>query len=79
MFKIHANMDPKHRDRLAFVKIVSGIFKAVRRQFGCYRAHHNIVFIYNHRVILEKPKDPIQFLLETIQDDPFVFEEEPDA
>jgi len=26
VFKIHANMDPKHRDRLAFVKIVSGIF-----------------------------------------------------
>ncbi len=27
IFKIHANMDPKHRDRLAFIKIVSGIFK----------------------------------------------------
>jgi len=27
VFKIHANLDPKHRDRLAFVKIVSGIFK----------------------------------------------------
>ena len=27
VFKIHANMDPKHRDRLAFIKIVSGIFK----------------------------------------------------
>lgn len=27
VFKIHANMDPKHRDRLAFVKIVSGAFK----------------------------------------------------
>ncbi len=27
VFKIHANMDPKHRNRLAFVKIVSGIFK----------------------------------------------------
>lgn len=27
VFKIHANMDPKHRDRLAFLKIVSGIFK----------------------------------------------------
>lgn len=27
IFKIHANMDPKHRDRLAFVKIVSGKFK----------------------------------------------------
>jgi len=27
VFKIHANMDPKHRDRIAFVKICSGIFK----------------------------------------------------
>jgi peptide chain release factor 3 len=27
VFKIHANMDPKHRDRLAFVKIVSGVFR----------------------------------------------------
>jgi len=27
VFKIHANMDPKHRDRLAFIKIVSGKFK----------------------------------------------------
>ncbi|TYA54756.1 peptide chain release factor 3 [Formosa maritima] len=27
VFKIHANMDPNHRDRLAFIKIVSGKFK----------------------------------------------------
>ncbi|PIE48789.1 MAG: peptide chain release factor 3, partial [Flavobacteriales bacterium] len=27
VFKIHANMDPKHRDRLAFLKLVSGTFK----------------------------------------------------
>lgn len=27
VFKIHANMDPKHRDRIAFVKIVSGKFE----------------------------------------------------
>ncbi len=27
VFKIHANMDPNHRDRLAFVKIVSGKFQ----------------------------------------------------
>ena len=27
IFKIHANMDPKHRDRLSFIKIVSGEFK----------------------------------------------------
>ena len=27
VFKIHANMDPNHRDRLAFVKVVSGTFQ----------------------------------------------------
>lgn len=27
VFKIHANMDPNHRDRIAFVKIVSGTFR----------------------------------------------------
>lgn len=27
VFKIHANMDPKHRDRLAFIKVVSGVFE----------------------------------------------------
>ena len=27
VFKIQANMDPKHRDRLAFIKIVSGVFR----------------------------------------------------
>lgn len=27
VFKIHANMDPKHRDRLAFIRICSGTFE----------------------------------------------------
>lgn len=27
IFKIHANMDPNHRDRIAFVKICSGLFQ----------------------------------------------------
>ncbi len=27
VFKIHANMDPKHRDRIAFVKVASGKFQ----------------------------------------------------
>ncbi|MCB0374992.1 MAG: peptide chain release factor 3 [Sinomicrobium sp.] len=27
VFKIHANMDPRHRDRLAFIKVVSGTFR----------------------------------------------------
>ena len=27
VFKIHANMDPRHRDRIAFFRICSGVFK----------------------------------------------------
>ncbi len=27
IFKIHANMDPKHRDRIAFMRICSGVFQ----------------------------------------------------
>ncbi len=27
VFKIHANMDPKHRDRIAFLRVCSGIFR----------------------------------------------------
>ena len=27
VFKIHANMDPNHRDRIAFLKICSGTFE----------------------------------------------------
>jgi peptide chain release factor 3 len=27
VFKIHANMDPNHRDRIAFIKVASGVFE----------------------------------------------------
>ncbi len=27
IFKIHANLDPNHRDRIAFVRVTSGVFK----------------------------------------------------
>lgn len=27
VFKIHANLDPKHRDRIAFLRVVSGKFE----------------------------------------------------
>jgi peptide chain release factor 3 len=38
VFKIHANMDPNHRDRLAFVKICSGVFK---RNTNYLHVRHN--------------------------------------
>ncbi|NCW84891.1 MAG: peptide chain release factor 3 [Oxalobacteraceae bacterium] len=30
VFKIHANLDPKHRDRIAFLRIVSGKFERIQ-------------------------------------------------
>ncbi len=33
VFKIHANMDPNHRDRLAFVKVCSGAFERNKAYF----------------------------------------------
>ncbi len=38
VFKIHANMDPKHRDRLAFMRICSGVFE---RNTNYYHVRHN--------------------------------------
>ena len=33
IFKIHANLDPKHRDRIAFLRIVSGKFERNKNYF----------------------------------------------
>ena len=33
IFKIHANMDPKHRDRIAFLRICSGTFERNKKYF----------------------------------------------
>ena len=53
VFKIHANMDPKHRDRLAFVKIVSGVF---RKNFPYLHVRHgkNLKFSSPNAFFAEK-------------------------
>jgi len=38
IFKIHANMDPKHRDRIAFLRVCSGVFE---RNTNYYHVRHN--------------------------------------
>ena len=43
VFKIHANMDPNHRDRLAFVKICSGAFERNKAYFHS-RSGKNLKF-----------------------------------
>jgi peptide chain release factor 3 len=43
VFKIHANMDPRHRDRLAFVKVVSGKFER-NKPYLHVRSQKNLKF-----------------------------------
>jgi peptide chain release factor 3 len=43
VFKIHANMDPNHRDRIAFVKVCSGIFER-NKAYLHSRSGRNIKF-----------------------------------
>lgn len=45
IFKIHANMDPKHRNRLAFVRICSGKFE---RGSNYYHVRHNKKFRFSN-------------------------------
>ena len=45
VFKIHANMDPKHRNRIAFVRICSGTFE---RGSNYYHVRHNKSFRFSN-------------------------------
>ena len=59
VFKIQANMDPKHRDRIAFVRIVSGQFKKGMKmthvRSGKVMAVHNAqLFLAQEREIAEE-------------------------
>ncbi len=53
VFKIHANMDPKHRDRLAFVKIVSGTFER-NKPYMHVRLNKNLKFSSPNAFFAEK-------------------------
>lgn len=53
VFKIHANMDPKHRDRLAFVKIVSGTFER-NKPYLHVRNNKNLKFSSPNAFFAEK-------------------------
>jgi len=55
IFKIHANMDPKHRDRIAFIKIVSGIFKR-NNPYHHVRINKNFKFSSPNAFFAEKKK-----------------------
>ena len=53
IFKIHANMDPNHRNRLAFVKIVSGTFNRNTPYFHV-RSNKNLKFSSPNTFFAEK-------------------------
>ena len=55
VFKIHANMDPNHRDRLAVIKIVSGEFKR-NTPYYHVRLKKNIKFSSPNAFFAEKKK-----------------------
>jgi peptide chain release factor 3 len=53
VFKIHANMDPKHRDRLAFIKIVSGTFER-NKPYSHVRLNKSLKFSSPNAFFAEK-------------------------
>ncbi len=53
VFKIHANMDPRHRDRLAFVKVVSGVFER-NTAYKHVRLNKNLKFSSPNAFFAEK-------------------------
>ncbi len=58
IFKIHANIDPKHRDRIAFLRICSGVFERnkkfwhVRTQ-KVYRSANPTAFMAQEKAVID--------------------------
>jgi len=57
VFKIHANIDPKHRDRIAFVRICSGTFE--RNQKVLNVASNKMIRCANPTAFMAQEKDII--------------------
>ncbi len=59
VFKIQANMDPKHRDRIAFVRVCSGNFKRGLKMFHprtgkTINVHNPLLFLAREREVAEE-------------------------
>jgi peptide chain release factor 3 len=59
IFKIHANLDPRHRDRVAFLRIVSGRFERNRQYYHVrsgkpFRSANPTAFMAQDRDIIEE-------------------------
>ncbi len=59
IFKIHANMDPRHRNRIAFVRICSGTFER-RSNYHHVRLNKNFRFS-NATAFMAQDKETIDF------------------
>ena len=53
VFKVQANMDPKHRDRVAFVRLASGHFLP-RHEAGCMSALEDNRWRYSNPVLVPR-------------------------
>ena len=54
VFKVQANMDPAHRDRMAFIRVCSGHFSAAWREGArapdkTFRANNVVTFLSQRR------------------------------
>ena len=58
IFKIHANLDPRHRDRIAFLRVCSGKFER-NKYFHHVRSEKNVRFS-NPYTFLAREKDIIE-------------------
>lgn len=59
VFKIQANMDPKHRDRVAFIRLCSGHFKRGAKLFhvpsgSTFTVHNPLLFMAQDRGLAEE-------------------------
>jgi Peptide chain release factor RF-3 len=58
IFKIHANIDPKHRDRIAFLRICSGQFErnkryTLARTTKTYRSNNPTAFMAQSKTVID--------------------------
>ncbi|MDD4109557.1 MAG: peptide chain release factor 3, partial [Prolixibacteraceae bacterium] len=58
VFKIHANIDPNHRSRIAFVKVCSGIFR--RNKFYLHTRHGKTIRISSPTAFMASHKEVIE-------------------
>lgn len=58
VFKIHANIDPKHRDRIAFLRICSGKFE--RNKFFYHVRHDKKIKFSNPYTFLAQSKEVVE-------------------